>query len=617
MLRALRNKSQSFLFKIFLVLIVIGFAAWGVGDLTGNKIPPIFKSNDFEISYEQIINDFNKTRNTNTGMINVQTAIQNGFLNNVLVRNKAKLILKQESQYLDLAVPRTIIKKQISNNENFKELINNRNIFSEKKFNNLLRNNNITEEDYVQNLQLEILNNKIFEHIYNIKFYNKSFSRDFYNWQNRELDLNYIFTPYLKKVNEPIDDNSKKTYYEKNKNDFKIPKLRNLSYISFTPNLFYNEIFLTDDQVKVSYNERISEFKKLETRNYFQVIFKTEEKAYNFYNNVKKNNDFINQAKLLNINETDIKFDKITKNDLSKNIKDKIFQTYKTGLMKPFKTNFGFHVVQINKIDKEKIKSVNEVSDIIKKDLTYNLAMEKLYEKIELINDLAFSGNNLSEIIELSKIKNLKINKLLNVSRDGKIFTNFKPKNSNLDKKILNKLWKLELNEVSELLEINENEFMLVNIDNEIEEKQLTYPDAEKLVSEKLYHKLKIKNTKLKSEDNFKNENLKNLSKILKLKRIDNKNLSNIFNDYVINKIFKTKIGEVNSIETSTGIFTYKILKEHSDIKFDVKDLEQIDNNFKENMLSDIQSFYYKNFETFHKVKTDLKSLDNLVNFSQ
>ena len=80
--------------------------------------------------------------------------------------------------------------------------------------------------------------------------------------------------------------------------------------------------------------------------------------------------------------------------------------------MKPFKTNFGFHVVQINKIDKEKIKSVNEVSDIIKKDLTYNLAIEKLYEKIELINDLAFSGNNLSEIIKLSKIKNLKINKL-------------------------------------------------------------------------------------------------------------------------------------------------------------------------------------------------------------
>ena len=139
MLRALRNKSQSFLFKIFLVLIVIGFAAWGVGDLTGNKIPPVFKSNDFEISYEQIINDFNKSRATNTGVIDVQTAIQNGFLNNVLISNKAKLIINQESQYLDLNVPRLIIKKQISENDQFKENLNSRNVFSEKKIQHIIK----------------------------------------------------------------------------------------------------------------------------------------------------------------------------------------------------------------------------------------------------------------------------------------------------------------------------------------------------------------------------------------------------------------------------------------------------------------------------------------------
>ena len=149
MLRALRNKSQSFLFKIFLVLIVIGFAAWGVGDLTGNRIPPIFKSNDFEISYEQIINDFNKSRATNTGVIDVQTAIQNGLLNNVLISNKAKLIINQESRYLDLNVPRLILKKQISENDQFKENLNNKNVFSENKFNTLLRNNNISENEYI------------------------------------------------------------------------------------------------------------------------------------------------------------------------------------------------------------------------------------------------------------------------------------------------------------------------------------------------------------------------------------------------------------------------------------------------------------------------------------
>ncbi len=617
MLRALRNKSQSFLFKIFLVLIVLGFAAWGVGDLTGNKIPPVFKSNDFEISYEQIINDFNKSRATNTGMIDVKTAIQNGFLNNVLVSNKAKLIINQESQYLDLNVPRLIIKKQISQNDQFKENLNNQNVFSEKKFNTLLRNNNISENEYIKNLQLQIFNTKIFDHLYDIKSYSTFFSTDFYKWQNRKLNLNYIFTSYLKKIDEPINDNSKKTYYNTYKNNFKIPTLRNLSYVSFKPDLLFDDIIISEEEIANSYNERISEFKTPETRSYFQVIFKTKQKAENFYKKVLNNNDFINQIKLLNFNENDVKFDKISKDDLTKNIKDKIFNIPKIGLIKPFKTNFGFHVVQINKINKEKVQLIKEVKDVIKKDLLYNSAIEKLYEKIELINDLAFSGNNLNEIIKLSEIKNLKINKISNISKNGDAYTNFKPIKSNLNKKFLNEIWKLEVNEISELLEINENEFVLININNEMNERQLSYLEAEKLVSEKLYEKLKVENTKSKSEKKFQNIKPENLNKIYNLKRIDNKNLSKVFNNYVINNIFKSKIGEIKSIETPTGILTFKILKEIDNQEIDKKFVNQIDNEFKENMLSDIQTYYFKNFEIFHKIKSNLESLDSLVNPNQ
>lgn len=481
----------------------------------------------------------------------------------------------------------------------------------------LLRNNNITENEYIENLQLQILNNKIFDHLYDIKTYNRSFSKDFYNWQNKQLDINYIFTPYLKKLAKPLEENSKKAYFNKNKDSFKIPKLRNVSYISISPDLFYEEIVLTEEEIKNSYNERLNEFKTLETRNYLQVIFKTKKEADNFYKKVIDNNNFINQAKLFNFNENDIKFDNISKNDLTKNIKDAIFKTSKTGLITPFKTNFGFHVVQINKINKEKIKQINEVSDVIKKELTHNLATEKLYEKIEFINDLAFSGNNLSEIIKLSKIKKLEINKLFNVSRNGDIYINYKPKKSNINNKFFNELWKLEVNEVSELIEINENDFILLNVDSEIEEKQLTYLDAEKIVSEKLKQNLIVKNSKIKSLEVFKNTDLKGLNKIIKLKRIENNNLSKIFNNYVINEIFKTKIGYVNSIETTTGVLTFKILKEHFDFNVNKKNLELIENDFKENMLSDIQSYYYKNFETFHKIKSNLKPLDSLINFNQ
>ncbi len=617
MLRALRNKSQSFLFKIFLVLIVIGFAAWGVGDLTGNKLPPIFKSNDFETSYEQIINDFNKSRATNTGLIDTKLAIQNGLLNNVLIQSKAKLILNQESKYLNLTVPRSILKKQISENDQFKDKTNNKNTFSEKKFKTILRNNNITENEYIENLKLQILNNKVFDHINNINVYNTSFSKDFYKWQSRQLNLDYVFTPYIKSIDYTLDEKLKKTYFNDNKDKFKIPKLRNFSFITFKPNLFYEDFTITKEQIKDTYYERINEFKTPETRNYFQIIFKTEKEAYEFYKIVLDKGNFISQAKKLKFNENDIKFNGVSRDDLTKNIRDVIFKTQLKGLLQPFKTAFGYHVVQINQIKNEQIKLISEVKNILKRDLIHNLAIEKLYEKIEFINDLAFSGNNLKEIIDFSKIKNLKIDKKFNVARDGSIFINFKQKKSNFNKKFLDEIWKLEVNEVSELLEINENEFVLLNIDSEINEKLLTYEDAEQLVSEKLFKKLQLKDTISKSEKIFKNSNPKSLKKIYGLKRIENENLSKIFNSFIINSIFKSNVDELKSIETTSGILTFKIFNENFGSKIDKKVLEQIDKNFKENLLMDIQSKYYQNFENFHKVKSNFKPFDDLIKLNQ
>jgi hypothetical protein len=50
MLRTLRNQTQSIFFKIFLVLLICGFALWGVGDLTGgNTSKSILKTNIIKI----------------------------------------------------------------------------------------------------------------------------------------------------------------------------------------------------------------------------------------------------------------------------------------------------------------------------------------------------------------------------------------------------------------------------------------------------------------------------------------------------------------------------------------------------------------------------------------
>ena len=76
-------------------------------------------------------------------------------------------------------------------------------------------------------------------------------------------------------------------------------------------------------------------------------LFHSNLYSLSFTKYILKNN-FINQAKQLNFSENDIKFVNVSKKELTSNIKDKIFTLPEVGLMQPFKTNFGFHVVQIS-----------------------------------------------------------------------------------------------------------------------------------------------------------------------------------------------------------------------------------------------------------------------------
>ena len=78
MLRSLRNQTQSIFFKVFLFLLIIGFALWGVGDLTGGlNQKPILSVDSKEIKSEEIINELNRLRYTLPQRPSLQEAINN------------------------------------------------------------------------------------------------------------------------------------------------------------------------------------------------------------------------------------------------------------------------------------------------------------------------------------------------------------------------------------------------------------------------------------------------------------------------------------------------------------------------------------------------------------
>lgn len=612
MLRSLRDKSQSFLFKIFFGIIILGFAAWGVGDITGNKLQPVFKTSNYETTYQNIIDDFNKARITPSGLMDRKLAIKNGILNNVLIRNKINTLINEESYHMDLTVARDRLKKEISNNAIFYDKRNN-GVFSEKKFKSVLKNNYLTENEYLSKLQTELLNDKILGPIKNFKVYSNGFSKKFLEWQKQKLDLFYSFTPLIdKKEINNLTKKQKKDYFLKNKNKYKIPQVRNVSYMLFEPKIFKNQINITNEQIENLYNERLEEFNTPESRDYLQVIFDKKNKADSFYKKAIKSKNFLNEAKKLNFKINDIKFINITKNDLSEDISKIVFQSELKKITPPFKSNFGYHVIEIVKVKQKSIKTLDKVSTQLRNDLKNTLSIEKLYEHIDPINDLVYSGSTLQEISKNEKFKNIKIQSIDKISSNGLTYSSQKPNKIGIEDIFLDKIWNLEINELSELIEINDDKFVLININSEIDEKELNFKEAEELVNNDLLKKIINKKTITIATKNFKNSSSSSFNTLKGLKRYDNGNLEKFFVPSVINKIFEAKINNINNILLSKGVLTYQIIEKNIPKTFDQKELNLVEKNFEDDFRTDLINIFYKKLENFHNLKSNFETLNEL-----
>ena len=614
MIRSLRNLTQTIFFKIFLVLVILGFAVWGVGDLTGQgKTKPIFKTEKFEVNYQQVIKDFDLARKAFATPLNIDDAIKNGVLNQVLINHKTRLLTNEEAANKNLTIPRNILKNNISEDKAFQD---NNKKFSATKFKRILIQNQLSEENYLALLSSNLIRKHLVFPIKVNQKYNNMFSKKFFDWENKTLDIKYNHTQYIKKekIKKPSDI-SLNEYYKKNKSQYFLPELRNFSFLLFEPKNFMKEVDIPEQKIKELYDERIDAFKIPEKRNYLQIIFSNEIEASNFYNSLNTNISFEKAAKELNYKIDDILIENVAKFEIQKELEKLVFNAKKNESLKPIKTNFGYHVIKIKDIIEEKITKYNEIRLSLLNELKNDAATELLYEYIDEINDMVFSGNTLIEISKKNKsIDNLNILKINNLSKSGFIFKNNEFKHSKLNNKFVNEIWKANIDEVTELIEIDQDKYVLIYVEKEIKKQNLNFLKAKPIVL-KNYLLSKIKeqtliNAKLNA---VKEGRILNSKKVVGLSRFKNNALDKTITNDVVNRIFEKINNNINYIETDSGILTYKITKEYVKNKIKENDLILIERNFNNSFNSDLENSFYELLESSHNLKTNFSSLNQLV----
>ena len=615
MLRTLRNQTQSIFFKAFLVLLIIGFAAWGVGDLSGNSNQnSVLSVGKQKITSEEIINELNKVRYRMPQRPSINEAIKNGVLNDVINKFEQEILINAEAKKLNLYVPLNIQTMAIRNEQAFKDPLGK---FSQVRFLKSLNNAGLNEEKYLDMINTEAYFKQLSMPISLNKTYNTKIVKKLIEWQNEVREIDYFFLDKIKenKIKVP-DANDLQVFYNEYKDLYKIPVTKNFKYIEIQPSDFKKKITINDKKIKEIYESEITKYTSNEERSLYQVISQDIDKANAFIKKLKENNDFVKLAKdHFSLNKEDIDIGFVKKSELPKESKKQIFDGKTKEVIGPIKTKFGYAIYQLNTINPQKTTSYKDAYAEIKRELLNELSLELLYKDISSIEELIDQGDDLEQIIKSELLNGkFKVKNLDNLAQKGILYlSNGIIKNINNSKLITDKIWNITSNQISDVIELPKDTFMFVQLIKENKEYTPVFKEIRTDIYKKWVEKEQLIQTELNLKKIVKEDKVK-FNKLLNIER-NQINLTNkIKGKLIINQIFKMKKNKINFIKIKNGVLAIKIINSKTkNYKLNEDTINQLNASLSDSFFNDYSNNFIQILGNKHKIKRDYKSLENFI----
>ena len=460
----MKSKINKFFAWIIVLLLVLGLAGFGLQDVLSrwgtSKLATV---GEVEISTEEFGQSFIREINyisQNIGKnLTIEEAKSFGLHLQVVERLINRSLLDQFLIDLKISVGDVLLLKNLKTNPNFKNAEGN---FDRKKYNDYLSKINLSENEFEKILRND-LSRGLFTQILDPNFnHNQNIVKTIagYIGEEREVKLyklNYDTNTSLQDFNK---DEVRK-FYENNKNNYSSKSIRKYSVLNINQSQFLNEIEITEEEIQNIYEDRKQNFTQPEFRELSRIIFQTSDLANEALNKILNNEKTFEQiGKDLNLNRKELNFGTYSKIDLDDELSDFIFDAKikKNSIVGPINGELGFELYKVNKIIPEFVLGEEKAKSQIINEIQLENSLNKLSEMIPEVEDMIASGETLEEIARKYQmnIENIEISK-----------------GDELPKKYRNKNLKTYFDEASndnsDLLQIEDNTFISIRLDEEIE----------------------------------------------------------------------------------------------------------------------------------------------------
>jgi len=261
MLQTISKHIQGWIAGTVVVIVAAAFVLFGLEyyiSQGGDNQSTVAKVNGVKISARQLNHtvELLQRNYTQQGMVfneQMQEQLRNIALQQLILDQ----VLLQTTHKMGFAINPEQIRQEILQIPAFQE----KGQFSEQKFQQILSNNGLNPESFINNLQGSLLIEQLSGGLQKSSFITTPELAQIYGLLQQQRSFGYFTLPaagYIASANPTAEQIN--TYFQKNKEQFRLPEQIKFSYILLSPENIKSEVTVKPEDVEQFYKEHSSEF---------------------------------------------------------------------------------------------------------------------------------------------------------------------------------------------------------------------------------------------------------------------------------------------------------------------------------------------------------------------
>ncbi|HAX91699.1 MAG TPA: hypothetical protein DCY07_05770 [Rhodospirillaceae bacterium] len=407
MLQTMRDLTKSWIFKSLMMLLIVSFGIWGIGDMfRGNPNQrEVAKIGAIEIPVQTLEQRFllgmPEARNVFGADLTVAQARQIGVLDRTLRLMIEEHSFNQEAARLGLNIPNEIVMATLRKNP---QLRDREGRFNTQLWHQILSKTGMSEQMFVDYERNQAARQILFGTLSTEIPAPKTMVDTLYQARGAKRVMEVITLRHESINNLPeASKEALEAYYKAHEDRYLVPEFRGLTVASLETEGLAKDITITEEQIKAAYETRAAELTQPETRDLVQIVFQEEEKAKAFHTSLPSPASFVATAKAKGL--TPVTMVKISEKTILPELFATVFAVEEGQVSAPIKSDLGWHVVWVKTIHAGGKPTLDSVRGELKTILQEEHVGDLIASTVNKLDDMIASGKTLEECADTLKLR--------------------------------------------------------------------------------------------------------------------------------------------------------------------------------------------------------------------